>query len=286
MGAFRQVSFNQFAVDNGVIEFRADPLQLNFLRLSHVYINWRTVMADVYLKSKLVKYVLEFIRDQGISARTFYGVPEGATKIGLFVQDRWAQSQKDYGKGAYTLAMGRGRQKEHGAEKDRSFLGTPEGPTVLVEDVSTTGFSGLRELYNLRRKGVEVVGMISLTDRMELTPIINIDNKEKVEEFSSYYETLSGRKYEVPVGVPQLMADLGVRYYSLTNTFQLLPFAIKKFAPNMEIRKAVEEEFYRISVKSRHFMGLKRGTESNPIAFHKSMATRYSDELNNKKVKS
>ncbi|MDE1762447.1 MAG: hypothetical protein KGH78_04635, partial [Candidatus Micrarchaeota archaeon] len=142
MGGFDQGAFDNFAIENGAIEFREEPIRLNSGRLSHIYMNWRSPLEDAYLKSELVsRYIIPFINDNGIKARTFYGVPEGATKLGLFVQDEWAKSQKDYQKGAYPLSMGRGRIKEHGAQKDKYFLGSPDGPTVIIEDVTTTGLS-------------------------------------------------------------------------------------------------------------------------------------------------
>ncbi|MDE1846794.1 MAG: hypothetical protein KGH52_01915, partial [Candidatus Micrarchaeota archaeon] len=87
-------------------------------------------------------------------------------------------------------------------------------------------------------------------------------------------------------GVKEVMAKAGIPYYSMTDVFRLLRPAVKKLAPSLDVMNSIEEEFNRISVKSRVFANLKRPDQVNPIELHKSMAIKYSEELSNKKVKS
>jgi orotate phosphoribosyltransferase len=63
----------------------------------------------------------------------------------------------------------RKEQKDHGTKRlvegDKSI--TPGLPTVVLEDVITTGGSTLKAVDKLNQAGVKVVGVVALVDRLE-----------------------------------------------------------------------------------------------------------------------
>ena len=88
---------------------------------------------------KLTDYVVSFVGGLNLKPDCFCGVPEGATKLSLITQFKWAKAQPNYGLGVYPLVMARGKAKNHGDPKDKSFIGTPKGRPIIIEDLTTTG---------------------------------------------------------------------------------------------------------------------------------------------------
>lgn len=217
MSKFDQTAFNQFVIDNDVYGFFDKPITLKSGRQSHFYANWRTVVEDVWLTEKLIQFVLAFVSAQNIEVDTFYGVPEGATKLGVLCQYQWAKQQANYGRGSHALAMGRAKPKEHGAPKDRLFVGAPRGNVVVLEDVTTTGGSSLNAISSLQENGIEVSALVSLTNRME-----------KRADCSS---------------VSQAVEKLGVRFYHMSSAIELLPLVFQKIDPGEDITRAIQAEF-------------------------------------------
>lgn len=170
MDKFNQETFDNFVLESGIIGFFKEPIKLKSGRFSTWYVNWRTVAEDVYLIDKLTDFVIAFAKEHGLAPDTFYGVPEGASKLGVLTQYKWAKAQKNFGKGSHNLAMGRGKEKDHGDPKDRSFLAMPKGRTIVIEDVTSTGGSLIATVEKLRALDVDVVAAIALTNRSE-TPI-------------------------------------------------------------------------------------------------------------------
>ncbi|MBI5391787.1 hypothetical protein HZB00_02175 [Candidatus Woesearchaeota archaeon] len=187
-------------------------------RQSHWYVNWRTVAESARGMRHVAEYVLAFALDQQLKPDCFYGVPEGATKLGLFVQDRWANDYLIKEKlDRDQLPMGRGKSKEHGDPKDRYFLGTPRGDVVMVEDVTTTGDSLLTEIQKVRSADANVVVAIGLTNRMERRD----DGKSVVEA---------------------LQAE-GVPYFFMSSALELLPRVYQRSPPSDRVAREVEKEF-------------------------------------------
>ena len=163
---FNQHNFNQFILDNGIIKTFDKPITLKSGKKSNLYVNWRTVAEDAYLMDQLTNFVLAFANDNKIHPDTFYGVPEGATKLGLLTQFKYAQ-KNNYHKGTHTLAMGRAKPKEHGDPLDRYFVGAPKGAICVLEDVTTTGGSLIDCIKGLQAMGHTVSTAIGLTNRNE-----------------------------------------------------------------------------------------------------------------------
>lgn len=220
---FDQKAFNEFVLNNKIVGFFDEPIKLKSGRMSNWYVNWRNVAEDVFKIDKLADYVLDFTED--IITNTpncFYGVPEGATKLGIITQYKHAYRQ-GWESSDVILPMGRGKPKEHGAPKDKYFVGQPVGGTVILEDVTTTGGSLLKTIDQLIEAGVPILAAFGLTNRMELT-----------EEGESVKEAVNGK---------------GVAYYSLSNALELLPEAYKRLNPGEHIADAIEKEFQEYGVE-------------------------------------
>ena len=190
-------NFYEFIIKNKVIGFFKEPIRLKSNRLSYFYINWRNVSEDVNLIDKLTDYIISFVESLNLKPDCFYGVPEGASKIGIITQFKWAQKQKNYYTGTYILPMGRGKPKDHGEPKDRFFLGMPQGKVIIIEDVTTTGGSLITSIQNLKAIKVDIIAAIGITNRDELR-----DDGRSVEE---------------------LIREEDVNYFAMSNAVDLLP---------------------------------------------------------------
>ena len=109
---FSQESFNNFAVEYAV-GFYEEGRILSSGRKSYWYVNWRKASNDLALLEILVDYVHNFVFDLNLKPDCFYGVPEGATKLGLFAQFKLASNSSGYGIGTHCLPMGRAKPKNH-----------------------------------------------------------------------------------------------------------------------------------------------------------------------------
>ena len=190
---FDQHLFNKFILENNVVQRLDKPVTLVSGRQSDWYVNWRDVTSDAYLLNNLTDFILEFITANNIQADTIYGVPEGATKIAVIAGMKLAQKQQ-CAKGSHIISMGRAKPKEHGLPKDRYFIGMPKGKTLVLEDTTTTGGSLLRTIATLQEAGVDVSGVLVLTDRNELR-----DDGKTVHHFFKdkgikYYAMSSGKE--------------------------------------------------------------------------------------------
>lgn len=226
---FNQEEFDQFILDNYVVGFFSSPVKLKSGRSSNWYVNWRNVAEDVFLLDKLTDDVISFTKDLGLKPDCFYGVPEGATKMGIITQYKWAKDPANDAPLCRALPMGRGKPKEYGEPKDKYFVGEPKGKTIVLEDVTTTGSSLLTTIDQLTEAKIFVIAAFGLTNRMELR-----------DDRKSVLEAVSSRN---------------VPYHALSNALQLLPKAYKRYqilnsALNPEqIAKSVEEEFEKYGVE-------------------------------------
>jgi len=227
MNRFHSENFLSFILDNRVVGFFDKPITLKSGRTSHWYVNWRTVSSDVFLIDKLSDFLIDFVSDLRLSHDGFFGVPEGATKLAVLSAYKWARLQKNFKEGSHTLAMGRGKPKEHGSPKDRYFVGEPHGNVILVEDVTTTGGSLLETIDHIRAAGASIVAAVGLTNRMEL------DNNKK--------------------SVADAISEKGVTYYAMSEATKILPEAIRRFNPSDEIVAAIKNEFEKYGVESLSF---------------------------------
>ncbi len=177
---FNQNAFNSFVIRNKVIGFFDSPITLKSGKQSHMYINWRTITNDVALLEACALFIIEFCKKNNIQPTCFYGVPEGATKLGLLTQYLWAKQQSAK-PGSHILSMGRAKPKPHGSPQDKYFVGEPAGDIILLEDVTTTGQSMIDVLDQLQNLGKNIIGCIGLTTRetIENRPTVNQQLKER-----------------------------------------------------------------------------------------------------------
>ena len=192
---FNQQAFNEFILKNKVIKEFDKPITLKSGKQSTIYVNWRTVAQDAYLMNTVTDFVLDFASTLKLPIDTFYGVQEGATKLGVLTQFKFAQQQQ-WQAGSHTLAMGRAKPKEHGDPKDRYFVGAPTGNICVLEDVTTTGGSLINCINDLQAAGMTITAAIGLTNR---------------DEFRDDGKT-----------VKDALADLNVTYYEMSNAKVLL----------------------------------------------------------------
>jgi orotate phosphoribosyltransferase len=191
---FNAHEFIDFMRHHGIVQHHEIPITLKSGETSHLYVNWRKAAHDAFLMNAVVGYVLNFATDQGIQPDTFYGVPEGATILGVLTQFHYAKNQ-GFTTGSHALAMGRRQPKSHGDPTDRHFIGVPRGRVCVLEDVTTTGGSLIDCIRQLNHNGINVTAAISLTNR-------NPDDKG-------------------PRSVHGQLAALQVPYYSLSDASAL-----------------------------------------------------------------
>ena len=211
--------FFDFIVENNVIGFFDDPLTLKSGRKSYWYVNWRTVAEDVYLLDKVSDYLLSFVKHLNFKPNCFYGVPEGATKLGIISQYKWAFSDKNIKPGKYMLSMGRGKPKDHGALKDKYFLGIPKGKVILIEDTTTTGSSMLKTIDDLVDNKVNIIAAIGLTNRNEIR-----------DDGNTVAEAIKKKK---------------VQYYAMSNAIDLIP----KLNPNPTVSNHIKSYFEKYGTR-------------------------------------
>lgn len=210
-------SFYEFIIKNNVIGFFNNPITLKSGRLSYWYVNWRNVSEDAYLLDKLTDYVISFTKSINLKPDCFFGVPEGATKLGIITQFKWAKMQKNLDPGKFVIAMGRGKPKNHGDPKDKLFLGIPKGKIVILEDTTTTGGSLVNTINNLKEINAEIIAAIGLTNRNELR-----DDGKSVED---------------------ILKEKKIQYYAMSNAVEILP----KMNIESDIAKHIEAYFKKYS---------------------------------------
>lgn len=259
MTRFNQGAYNQFVLNNNVVGIKGKSFTLKSGRTSHWYANWRIPTNDTWATEQLSTFIRHFIGNinnfvEGFELRPdcFFGVPEGATKLATITGSDWARKQVTYDKGSHPLPMGRGKPKEHGAPEDKYFVGTPKGRVIVLEDVTTTGGSLLNTIANLRElSSVEVIAAIGLTNRMELTPIPEVDDAHTYVHFSTIFNKATGLKYhnQKPMSVKQAVDLAGVPYFALSKATELLPLVIEREGTNIDLVQAIEKEFQKFGAE-------------------------------------
>ena len=221
---FDSGQFADFVLKNGVIAFKEDLITYKSGRRGHCYVNWRVAINDAYLLDQVTDSIIDFVNSKKLAPRSFYGVPEGATKLGVLTQYKWAKSRPNYAPGIYVLPMGRAVPKDHGAPEDKFFVGMPQGNTIVLEDTTTTGGSLLQSIDSLQASGVKIIAAIALTNRNEVR--------------------------DDGLTVPQALEKKGVPYYALSNLKDLLPSVYDALKPSPEIRQAVDAYFEKYGAKN------------------------------------
>lgn len=249
MSQFHPQNFINFAVHEqvpSVVGIFPDKRTLKSGRESLWYVNWRGPSSDVHAINRLADFVLDFAEEKLIHPDCFYGVPEGATKIGVITQFKHVLERK---RGNPVLPFGRGgAPKGHGDPRDSYFVGAPSGSVLMIEDVTTTGLSLLEEICKLKRlPDVNVIGALALTNRLERTPHDGVDKPEIVDAFGRAYEQLSGQKYDGRGrGVEAVLSEIGIPYFALSTGRDLLHNLDLERTMRGRIDKEFEEPHYAL----------------------------------------
>ncbi|HLC82163.1 MAG TPA: hypothetical protein VJH68_05900 [Candidatus Nanoarchaeia archaeon] len=227
---FQQDLFNDLVIDHSVIQITTTPIKLKSGRESNFYVNWRNLTSDAFMVRVIADHVIKKSLDlgqiHGFRPDTFYGVPEGATGLGIITQYEWASFTPNYAPGSHVISLGRKISKSHGQVQDKYFIGQPKGRTILLEDTITTASSVLAELERLEDAGIDVVAVLALTDRMQLSE----NNRSAREQITSR----------------------GVIYDSLSNALSVLPLAYRKLKDGPDKLKLMEKlklEFFDYGVE-------------------------------------
>ncbi|MCK4552607.1 hypothetical protein KAT80_00185 [Candidatus Pacearchaeota archaeon] len=215
MKHFNQEEFNNFVLENNVYSF--GNFTLSSGRQSYFYTNWRKVFTDPWLADKLTDYILDFAKDKKLEVDTFLGVPEGASLIGAFTQDKYAKQSENYSKGSHILSMARKIPKNHGDPVDCYFIGKPRNKICVIEDVATTGRSLSKFLKHLRELNLDISDIITLTNRMQKTT----DN----------------------LSVKEFIENKGYKFHEMSSSLNILPKAYKNLG------KQLEKEFEKYGIE-------------------------------------
>ncbi len=217
MALFDSDKFDAFVIEQGVIGFCQEPICLRSGRVSHWYANWRSIARETSTMSTLADFVLDFCFDNNFLPSFFYGVPEGASPLAILTQYKYVQERLKNTVG-HPLLMGRREPKYYGALEDRFFIGKAEGSSVLIEDVTTTGDSLLKEIEKLQQiPDITILRALSLLDRNEVR-----DDGHTVSD--------------------AIYSKTGVHHSSLITAEHILPLAYKRLQPGEEIGKKLKQE--------------------------------------------
>jgi orotate phosphoribosyltransferase len=248
----------KFMLRHEVVGFKDEPIELKSGRLSNWYVNWRPISGDILAIEKVGKFVAEYANTVGLKPDQFYGVPEGASILGVFSQyaharnNHWRQSSRNgyVQSDAFPVAIGRSKPKDHGRSRDKHFVGTmSKDNVVVVEDVTTTGMSLLETIATLKDLDVNVIGAIGLTNRCELTPSFDIDEPYIVSNYKNIFKKATGKKYLGAMSVEEAVKAAGVDYHCLSEGPDVLKAIHEKTPQSPAIIRAIEEEFEKYGVK-------------------------------------
>ena len=221
--SFNQEEFNKFIIENNVVGFKEQDITLKSGRICRWYANCRNLTSFAGTADKTANFVIDFIKQKDVDFDYVYGVPAGATKLGVLISYKIAARENNDN---FKLVIGREKPKEHGEAKDKFFIGPlKEGDkVVVVEDVTTTGGSLIKGIERLKEAGVNVVAAIGLVNRMEKR-----DDGLTVEE--------------------SIRHKFGIPLYAMSNAFDLLPMEAAKNPPTEETKQHVKNYFSSYSIR-------------------------------------
>ncbi|MBW3014972.1 hypothetical protein KY330_00960 [Candidatus Woesearchaeota archaeon] len=232
---YMQHAYYEFLMKNNVIGFFEERRKLKSGRMSNWYANFRKVTNSLSSKRELLGFLKDYIDNFVESVDYFIGVPESMTCAGESLNEMC---------GIERLVKLRANTKEHGAPQDRYFLGEiREGDkVVLLEDVTTTGGSLLKRVYECKEAGLDVVGTVGLLNRLEYV------DKDTFERLGLLEKLKHGDNFEL--GVEDFFRrETDVTHYSMINAKYALPRAAQKLKPHNEIISDIEADFENYGVK-------------------------------------
>jgi orotate phosphoribosyltransferase len=220
-----QQEFYQFIIDHDVVQISEHPITLKSGKTSHLYVNWRKATSNAYILDKLSDHIVEFVKEHAPDCETIFGVPEGASKVGVIAGLKYAKSRPDFAHHKYVVAMGRGKVKAHGMPEDRLFIGKPLGRTLVIEDTVTSGISLFECVDTLLENNVDVKYLVAITDREDMTSQGNLVANEVVRRYSGK-----------------------IRYLALSKASTLLPLLFKQTSVATSLKNQILREFPNIKL--------------------------------------
>lgn len=226
-----------FLLNNGVVGVKPEGITLKSGRTSHWYANARNLSTSVNALDGASDFVLERLQAKGSKPiednldefepqpsiieggmDAFVGVPEGATELGIHVNERLIRD----GLIADKLYPIRVVPKSHGDPNGMWKTGNKPGKVVVYEDVGTTGESSLQFIDKLRKAGLNVEDVIVLLNRMQLS-----DSGMNIEE-----------RFE----------SEGIKLHSLATATEVLPELLARLEltnPELaqEMRRRINQEY-------------------------------------------
>ncbi|MDE1827563.1 MAG: hypothetical protein KGH65_00150 [Candidatus Micrarchaeota archaeon] len=238
MACFDSVMYDNLLIYNNIIGFHDSPIQLNSKRFSIYYFNGRRIYDNTVLTELIAGHVVNFMDDMHIAPKTICGIPVGMMLFGGLVQRAFVQTKPQEAQKEYSYVTIRPTPKDHGAPADKNFIGKLNSPIVLIEDVTTTALSILKTINRLKKLGFRVEWVVSLMNRMEKTPIQNLDDEKIFQEYKKEYMEATGSLYSKGIEAKEAVEMTGARYFSLTDAQRILP----KAAEIMNLRREKIEQ--------------------------------------------
>lgn len=208
---FDQDKFNDFLLKNSVVGFFNEEITLKSGRKCCYYANCRRLTDFTNITKETAGFIMSFANDKYSDFDYIYGVPAGVTKLSVTIN---LLNQEDV-----PLIIGREKPKEHGDIKDKYFIGPiKKGQKVIVlEDVTTTGGSLLKEIEKLEKVGVQIIGAIGLIDRQEIR--------------------------DDSMTITRLLEEKGIKYYSMARASEIIQIIFKNNPPDNEIKNKIIKYF-------------------------------------------
>lgn len=119
---------------------------------SPIYCDNRRILGDPGLRGKVASWLAGRARELFPEAETVAGVATGAIAHGALVADRLGKP----------FVYVRPKPKDHGTGSRIEGMLVPGSPTVVVEDLVSTGMSSLEAVKALREAGARVLGMVAI----------------------------------------------------------------------------------------------------------------------------
>ena len=161
-------NFENFLIENKVVGYKTEPITLKSGKLSNWYANCRILSQKLNLLETSAKFVLEFLENNYLlldNLDAVLGVPEGANELGQALQRELIRQNKIQDK-IYSFRI---KPKDHGDIANKYWInGNVPSKVLVLEDVTTTGGSAITFVKKLQEMGIEVVGVISLINRLQL----------------------------------------------------------------------------------------------------------------------
>lgn len=220
---FDRDEFENFLIYNDCVEICDPPRILANNRESRHYFNVRNVTGTSEKLKILTDFLHAYTTSKVNSFDYYYGVPEGATKIGIIASYRFCNK----------VVMGRGKVKDHGDAYDKYFVTPPEKgeKPVIVEDTTTTGTSILKEVDKISKVGVDIAAAIVIVNRLEkMGDNITVLDKTIEDE----------------------LREKGIQLYSMTDASTLLPIYLKTHPQPIRFLKEIEDYSRKYGSRELH----------------------------------